>query len=62
MTTLAMAALRAWKGWAAYMKHTTCARCREEHYCGAARRRGPWLCLDCFDQHPPRRSRRHGHH
>lgn len=54
MTTLATAALRAWRGWAGYMKYRPCSRCKEDRYCGAARQSGPWLCVDCFDQHPPK--------
>lgn len=59
MTTLEAAALRNWRGWAGYMKHTTCRQCKQERYCGAARQAGPWLCVGCFDQ-SPRRPRRHG--
>lgn len=46
------AALAAWWEWAVFAKHTFCHVCRRNRYCGAARRRGPWLCVDCFDVSP----------
>jgi len=50
MSALADRARRAWETWGAYAKWTFCADCGENHPCRAKRQRGPWLCLDCFDQ------------
>ena len=46
-------ARRAWVEWgAAFAKWTGCDRCGELSHCRAARRRGPFLCLTCFDLGP----------
>lgn len=49
MASLELLARLAWKEWAAYQKFTSCDACGEQRYCGAARRRTSWLCVDCFD-------------
>jgi hypothetical protein len=49
MTTLEQLAVRAWRGWGEYAKHTTCTRCGSSTYCRARRQRGPWLCVSCHD-------------
>jgi len=38
--------------WGEFRRHTTCEECGELRYCHAARRRGRWLCLTCFDLSP----------
>ena len=38
-----------WNGWGEFRRHTRCDECGGDRYCHAARRRGRWLCLDCFD-------------
>ena len=50
MTNLEVAARQAWRTWAVYQMHTFCHGCGGQLYCGARRRRGPWLCVDCYDQ------------
>jgi hypothetical protein len=49
MNTLESLAREAWRVWAVYRKFTTCGGCGEMRCCGAARPRGPWLCLECHD-------------
>jgi hypothetical protein len=44
-----MAARSLWSGWGEFRRHTVCDECGGHRYCHAARRRGRWLCLDCFD-------------
>lgn len=41
-----------WLGWGDFRKFTVCDRCSEAVFCCAARRRGPWLCISCFDIGP----------
>jgi hypothetical protein len=49
-SALERAARALWRDWGgAWAKFTACHRCGELAYCGAARRRGPYLCLECFD-------------
>jgi len=44
-------AMRLWREWGgAWSRYTVCHSCGSATYCGAARRRGPYLCVDCFDQ------------
>ena len=49
MTALERAARTAWQAWGDYAQHTSCDGCGGWLYC-RARRRGKWLCLECFDQ------------
>ena len=49
MPTLEDAVRQAWVAWGEYAQWNTCGGCGEFRYCRRARR-GPWLCLDCFDQ------------
>lgn len=53
LNTLEFAARQAWRDWAVYQKWTYCTVCGELRYCGAARSRRRWLCLDCFSQVAP---------
>ena len=46
------AARRLWSMWGEYRGHRICDECQRPRYCHAARRRGRWLCLDCFDLSP----------
>jgi hypothetical protein len=38
-----------WRLWGEWGRHTVCHGCGAVRYCMAQRRRGPWLCVDCFD-------------
>jgi hypothetical protein len=49
MNTLERLAREHFASWAAYRKFTRCWDCAEYRYCGAARRSGPFLCIDCLD-------------
>jgi hypothetical protein len=49
VNTLERAARARFEGWAVYRKFTRCDSCAWQRYCGAARKRGPFLCVDCFD-------------
>jgi hypothetical protein len=48
-TTLERLVRNAWLAWGDYAQHTVCQGCGRFVYC-RRHRRGPWLCLDCFDQ------------
>lgn len=48
-SALEQAARRSWLAWADYRKYTFCDACGLMRPCGAARRRGPWLCIACHD-------------
>jgi hypothetical protein len=41
-----------WIAWGEYAKFTDCDECGSTGYCHAAKLRGRWLCLDCFDLSP----------
>jgi hypothetical protein len=43
------AARLTWHAWGDYAKHTFCGGCGQFLYCRQHRRRGRWLCLDCWD-------------
>jgi hypothetical protein len=53
LSALEAAARKAWWEWGNYAKWTICDSCCEPAHCVAARRRGPFLCLGCFDQDEP---------
>ena len=50
MTTLEQAVREAWVAWGYVdVKWTACDDCHEVRVCRRGRR-GPWLCMECFDQ------------
>lgn len=49
LTALERAARSAWIGWGDYAQFTVCSGCQQFLHC-RSRRRGRWLCLECFDQ------------
>jgi hypothetical protein len=43
-------ARRLWLDWGRdWSRYTACHACGQVLFCGAARRAGPFLCVDCFD-------------
>ena len=48
-SALEQTARRLWQAWGEFRRYTLCDECGEARYCHAARRRGRFLCLDCFD-------------
>jgi len=41
-----------WREWGRYARFGFCAECGGHLYVRAARGRGPYLCIDCFDLTP----------
>lgn len=50
MLALERQAREAWAVWGPYAKATVCAACGSMENCHAARVRGPFVCVACFDQ------------
>jgi hypothetical protein len=48
---------RAFSEWAEWRKWTMCWDCDHWGDCGACHRRGPFLCVGCFDVRSPKQRR-----